>query len=411
MKRVLFNGLLLNGKHSGVRSSIELLVRAISTVNNNDISVEVIVGKDYNGPLTARNGLSLRPVEVSQGNRLKRIFFENLLLGKYYRRNNFDVFHSPGYILPFGNFSPAVVTIHDIIALQFPGLCQAENSAYFNAMLPRTIKCAQRLIAISHKVKEDILGRFPEVDPGKIAVVYQGINESFKPIRDPATLRTVRARYRLPAQFILFVGNVEPKKNLLRMVRVLSELKKHCNIPHKLVIVGRKSWGYEALVAHIQSLGLTEEVFLLGFVEEPDLPAIYSLADVFFFPSLYEGFGIPPLEAMACGTPVITSAAGALPETTGGHCFFVDAENTAGMAKTLHDVVSDPALKTRYRERATEWSKKFSWRATAEQTLQAYLNLENKEMGRPAKQQGPPGTPTRGAGNMAAYAAHSSPAE
>jgi len=380
MKRVLFNGLLLNGKYSGVRSSIEMLVRAISNISNHGISIEVIVGKDYKGPLTARNGLSLRPVGVSQGNRLKRIFFENLVLGNYYRRNHFDVFHSPGYILPLGNFSPAVVTIHDIIALQFPGLCQAENSAYFNAMLPRTIKGAQRLIAISHQVKADILTRFPEVNPDKISVVYQGINEHFKPVREPAALQAVRTRYRLPEKFILFVGNIEPKKNLLRMVSVLSELKKHCNVPHKLVLVGRKSWGYDALAAHVQFLGLTEEVYTPGFVEEQDLPALYSLADVFFFPSLYEGFGMPPLEAMACGTPVITSAAGALPETTGGHCFFVDPENTAGMAKTVCDVIADPALKTTYRDRATEWSKKFSWRATAEQTLNEYLNLENKEI-------------------------------
>jgi len=289
MQKVLINGLQLSNKNTGVQYYTQNLYEEFFKQNNDKFNLHLIRSSSPG---------SHSPIN----NRFERILFENLSLPNYFRKNNFDLYHSPNYVLPFFTNIPSVLTIHDLLTLDYPELCQHESALYFNLFLPRSVKKAIKIIAVSNTVKNDILRHF-NISEEKIKVIYHGVNPIFKKSFDEAILK----KYHLPDKYILFVGNIEPKKNLERVIKAFDLLKKNADIPHKLAIVGKKGWKYNTVFKTITELKIEKEVILCGYVPEGDLPVIYSMADLFVFPSLYEGFGIPPLEAMACEVPVLVS--------------------------------------------------------------------------------------------------------
>lgn len=306
-------------------------------------------------------------------NRVKRIIGENLQLPKYLKKNRADIYHSPSYVLPFQIKTPSVLTIHDVITFDYPKLCQWESVLYFRTVLPRSVKQAKKIIAVSHTVKQDIIRRF-KVDEAKIAVIYHGVAPEFKPTPNR---NKMLERHGIPQKYILFIGNIEPKKNLERLLRAFSQLVKKYNIPHKLVLAGKKGWKYASLFKEVKHQGLSHKVIFTGYFPAKELPVLYSNADLFMFPSLYEGFGIPPLEAMACGTPVVVSNKGALPEITGGLCPQVDPYNEDDIAVKMYRLLTDPKLRQQTIQNSKEWAKQFTWEKTAHQTLQVYQEVYN----------------------------------
>lgn len=333
---MLINALNLVGQYSGVQNYINNLLTGLYTTDLSDLSFVPLLQTNISGSY-ARPGYS--PYYAGAMSRIGRIAFEQVLLKNVYERRACNLYHSTSYVLPFFWRLPSVVTVHDLIAIQFPELTRNSTALYYNMMLRHSCNKATRIIAVSNKVKSDLVEIF-KIPEDRVAVIYLGIHSRFKRMLDDAELLRVRVRYRLPARFILFVGNIEPKKNLLVILKAFKMLREDPNVDHKLVIVGRKAWKYKTVFTEVERLRLKDDVRFLGYLDEDDLPAVYSLSQLFLFPSIYEGFGLPPLEAMACETPVIVSRSGSLPEITGDICPQVDCHSANNLFEEMYDIIN-----------------------------------------------------------------------
>jgi glycosyltransferase involved in cell wall biosynthesis len=205
--------------------------------------------------------------------------------------------------------------------------------------------------------------------------VYHGVGTDFRKTQDPDMLRIAAQHYRLPERYILFVGNIEPRKNLEGLIRAFSILKHRYPEPVKLVIAGQKGWKYGPVYRAAHELQLDNDIIFTGYISAEHLPAVYSMADIFVYPSLYEGFGLPLLEAMACEVPVIISNAGALPEIANEAALQLPANNIAVLAESMLQLLSDSGLRKQYIARGLARAKQFSWENTARETLNIYNSL------------------------------------
>ncbi|MFQ6014412.1 MAG: glycosyltransferase family 4 protein [Anaerolineae bacterium] len=294
-----------------------------------------------------------------------------------------DIFHSPNFVLPPVRRGRTLVTVHDLSFLRYPVGAEPSLRIYLQKVVPRSVRRADKVLADSECTQNDIV-ELLGIPAEKVKVVYAGVDERFRPIVDGALLAEVRARYALNFSFILSLGTLEPRKNYLRLVEAYALLKARGlgteNQRPKLVIAGGKGWLYEPIFRKVDSLGLKRDVRFLGFVPDEDLPALYTLADLFAFPSHYEGFGLPALEAMACGTPVVASDRASLPEIIGDAGLLVSPDDREGLATTMARAWGDGSLREEMREKGLEQARRFTWRGAAENLLQVYLELRAKEL-------------------------------
>jgi len=379
---ILTNALLLNDRFSGMQYSTELLLQAISHLNSSftdNNHIEVLISKDYAGNLNNKGNLRIKKLPFSTLNRSKRIRYENIGLPQYFAENKFNIYHATGNLLPFFSTIPSILTVHDLVPVDYPRYVPAETFLYYKLFLARSIHKAQRIIAVSHKVKEDIVRRFNIPESG-IQVIYHGVEAQFKKVVDEQQLTAVIQKYSLPGRFLLFVGNLEPKKNLVRLIEAFIYLKKQFNIEHKLVIVGKRGWKYENIIRERKGEDMEGHILFTGYVERKDLPAIYSLCDLFVFPSLYEGFGLPVLEAMACGAPVLVSDQGALPEITGHIYPRANAFDVKDIAAKIYLLLKDQGVRAQNIAHGTDRAKYFSWEKTARETLDVYDRFTKTRM-------------------------------
>lgn len=375
MIKILYNALHLTGQFSGVQHTEECLMREAFLHPDPDICLEVLCPEDYGAVFSVQSFGQLVHVGVDGSQQWQRIGYEHFLMNRRLRSQQVDILHCPAYILPWHRNVPGIVTVHDTIALDFPAYCPAVSQAWFRFALPRSICHATKIIAVSHTVKKDILRRFPTVPAEKIEVIYHGINEIFRKMPSVEKLGEVHRKYWLPEKFILFVGNIEPKKNIVRLTDAFLRLIKYADIPHSLVIAGRFAWKYRDVLQKAAFQGNNGRILFPGYVAQSDLPAVYSLADMFVFPSLYEGFGIPPLEAMACGVPVIVSNAGALPEITAGNALLVDPLSVTSIEKSMYQLLHNRALRYRLVEGGRLHARKFRWKSTWKATANLYKSV------------------------------------
>jgi glycosyltransferase involved in cell wall biosynthesis len=282
-----------------------------------------------------------------------------------------DLFHSPDFVLPPLWHSRSLVTIHDLTFLIHPECADPRLARYLRSRVPRAIERASVVLADSECTRKDLVGLLG-VPVEKIEVVYGGVSSAFSPVADEDVLSRVRNKYSIDPPFILSVGRLEPRKNLGRLIDAYRLLRQETNLPHRLLLVGEKGWLYDGLFAQVAKLKLEGDVIFLGFVPDEDLPALFSLADVFAFPSLYEGFGLPPLEAMACGTPVIASNTSCLPEVLGEAVLFIDPTDVNALAEALHRVLTDEELRQNMSRQGLARAAQFSWSASAQKLLAVY---------------------------------------
>ena len=303
--------------------------------------------------------------------RIGRILWEHWALPHRVAEYKLDVLHCPSYICPcIRTSAPYVVTIHDTLAMDRPRWCKPTNAVYFNLALARSARIASRVMSVSHQSAHD-LRRHTSIPFSNIRVVPGGIDERFHPGGDRRRRRRVRRRYRLPERYLLYVGNIEPKKNVSTVLKVQQKLRTE-GLDHKLVIAGRRSWKAQTEWKAIACGVASGEVVWAGYVERDDLPYVYQMADVFVFPSLYEGFGFPPLEAMACGTPVVCSARGALAETVADAAMVIEPTDVPRIAAAARGLITDARLRDRYIEKGLRRSRLFTWRRSAEAALSVY---------------------------------------
>ncbi|MFA6293708.1 MAG: glycosyltransferase family 1 protein [Victivallales bacterium] len=304
------------------------------------------------------------------GGRLSRIAWEHFFLPGQVKKSKCDLLHCPGYIAPFSVNCPTVVTVHDAIALLQPNLCKISNRLYYQALMGRSARQAAQVIVPSGVVRDQLLKLFG-ISSAKINVIPFAPASVFKKVDDAGLLTQVRGKYGLPEKFVLSVSNHEPKKNISGIIRSFAAFKNKVK-DYKLVLAGRDAWGTGGTDDLIRHLDLEGDVIRTGYVPIADLPAVYSLASMFLFPSLDEGFGIPVLEAMACGTPVVCSDCGALPETTAGAAVCVPPSDMNGIAEALANFAGNSGMRRDYIEKGFKRAGELNWEKTARATLEVY---------------------------------------
>ncbi len=283
-----------------------------------------------------------------------------------------DVYHAPHYVLPVAVRSRSVVTIHDCIHLMFPQyLPNRAAYAYARGAMWSAARRSDRILTVSEASKRDIL-HFFNVPPDKISVVYNAIDERIWEEPPPEDIARVRERFQLDQRFVLYAGTIKPHKNLVRLIEAFAQLRKGEFEELKLLIIGDEISKLPALRRAVHSYKLHKHVRFLGFLPDETLAALYRLASLFVFPSLYEGFGLPPLEAMASGTPVVTSNVSSLPEVAGDAAVLVDPYDVSSIVEGMRRVLSDSALANELRRKGLIRARDFSWARSVARTHEIY---------------------------------------
>jgi glycosyltransferase involved in cell wall biosynthesis len=288
-----------------------------------------------------------------------------------------DLFHATEHLLPPLRQVRTVFTFHDAIYALLPKYHLPMNRIYLGLMMPRFLRRADAIITISECSRRDA-GRLYGISAERLHVIYEGVDLRFRPVEQPERLAEVRRRYGLAGEYLLAVGTIEPRKNLSMLLDAFLAVRTQTGRQDlRLVVVGKKGWLFQSFFRRLAELGLDDgtQVVFPGYVSTEDLPALYAGAACFVFPSLYEGFGLPVLEAMASGAPVVCSNASSLPEMAGDAALMVDPSNTAGFASAIERVLADGDLRSQLRARGLRRSAQFTWERTARQTMEVYASV------------------------------------
>ncbi|HWZ85136.1 MAG TPA: glycosyltransferase family 1 protein [Thermoanaerobaculia bacterium] len=288
------------------------------------------------------------------------------------RRDRLDLFHATHYVIPPLARARAVATIHDIIHVLYPQFLPNRLALlYARVMIRRALRRADRIITVSYNSKRDLVDYFG-IAPSRIAVIYNGVAGRFRADLPPSERDRVAAKYGLPRPYLLFLGGEKPHKNVRNVLRAFAEARRTRALPHALVLAGPMPRNRSRVEALIAALDLSPSVFRPGIVPEEDLPGLYAGADAFLYPTLYEGFGLPVAEAMACGVPVLTSSTSALQEIAGGYAYLVDPMDVDAIARGIVDLATDPARRAEFADLGRRRAADFSWDRAAQQTLAVY---------------------------------------
>lgn len=314
-------------------------------------------------------------VDVGALPRLKRYAWEQFALPRDLKRRGVALLHSPHYTSPVISPCPRVVTVHDMTFFLMPERFKPARRLPYQLATRAASRLAKRIIVPSLSTSND-LQRILHTPENQIVVTPEGAAPQFHPVEAEEAAR-VAAKYRLQPGYLLSLGTQEPNKNRGAIIQALSKLVGAGRDIH-LAVVGGGGWRTETEQADIESLGLSSRIHYTGYVAEEDLPAIYSAASVFLFPSLYEGFGLAALEAMACGVPVVTSNTSSLPEVTGAAALLIDPRDPAALADATARILDDSALAQRLREEGPKRAARFTWEACAEATVAVYRDVLNE---------------------------------
>ncbi len=384
---IVINAQLLNTENSyrgaGVSNYSQQLLRALAqqaSVQEGKHRITALINDDTftcEGVEFVRSSANLR-------NPLRRIVWEQTALPAQLRKMNATLVHGLVNVLPLATRTPGVVTVHDLSFIRMPEKFRTAKRAYLTALCRASVLRAQRVIAVSQQTADDLCDFF-RLPTDKLQVVHNGVSENFRPL-EPERIAAFRRQKHLPERFLLYVGTLEPRKNLELLIRGYAQWRKEATseLPDvksdvksdvKLVLAGAKGWFYERIFEQVNALGLQEQVIFAGFVPHNDLPDWYAAAHAFVYPSLFEGFGLPVLEAMACGTPVLCSDTPSLLEVAGDTTLVFPAQEQAQLTAALHSLISDESRRADLRQRGLVRATHFSWQRCAEETLAVYESV------------------------------------
>jgi len=356
----------------GAGNYIVQLVRALARLECEDEFV-VFAQAGKASLLGVADRPSFRISAVPDYSPAARLIWEQSALPLFVRRHKIDVFHSLHYTRPLWLPCKSVVTFHDMTFFLFPHLHTRSKRLFFPLVIRASGKLANALIAVSENTRQDAI-RLVGIPPEKIFTALLGVDRSFGQIKDRERLSEIREKYSLPERFILYVGLVEPRKNLpvlIRAYRALLEVQRDFD----LVVVGRFGWMSEGILGEVAQLGLNERVRFAGYVPREDLPGVYNLSSLFVYPTRYEGFGLPALEAMACGVPVVTTDVSSMPEIVGDAGLLVEPDSEGALIDAMVEVLADPGLSATMAAKGLERAKQFTWERTASETLRVYQHV------------------------------------
>jgi len=317
--------------------------------------------------------------------RARRLPFHDIWLARVWQRlrvplpvelitGRVDVYHSPDFTLPptLGR-TPTLLTVHDLSFARHPSSAAPGLRGYLDVVVPRSVRRATHVLADSQATKDDLMALYG-TPAEKISVLYAGVAAGFRPVDDPGVHAAVRGRYGLGERpYVLSIGTLQPRKNHARLIEAFDRVLRDSE--YNLVLAGGEGWLYDEVHAQVAERGLPERVLFPGFVAEDDLPALYSAAAIMAFPSLYEGFGLPVLEAMACGVPVLASTAPCLPEVAGGAALLIAPRDVGAMAATIEKLVNQPELRHALRAKGLARAAQFRWENSAADLLRIYREI------------------------------------
>jgi len=284
-----------------------------------------------------------------------------------------DVLHSPDFIPPSRANFKSVITVHDLAFLLYPHFLTKESARYYG-QIDQAVRRTDHIIAVSEATKHDLIQRLG-VPEGKVTVIYEASAPEFRPIPPDEARQYAQKKFELEGGYIFFVSTIEPRKNVPGLLEAYRRLLDSYKVTARLVLAGGQGWLSEEVFAGVDRLGLRGQVRFLGRVATADLPYLYNAASLLIHPSFYEGFGLPPLEAMACGIPVVVSNVSALPEVVGDAGLLVDPNNISEMAVSMYRVLTDQQLREEMIHKGLARAACFSWEKTASQTLEVYYRV------------------------------------
>ncbi len=290
----------------------------------------------------------------------------------YIKKDNVEIFFGPSHVLPLNlsNTIRKVLVVHDLVAILYPDTMTNYNRFIHNIFFAKSLKSADSIITMSEATKQSIIEKFG-INENRINVIYEGVSKSFRPYQ-PEELKSILNKYGLNKPYLLSVGTLEPRKNYPVLLRAFKRLKTDWD----LVIVGKKGWKFQNILLTIKDLKLADRVKILGYVEDAELPFFYNGAEIFIFPSIYEGFGLPILEALACGTPVICSNSSSLPEVGGDAVIYFDLNSVEELVVKVNELLANSELKKVLIQRGLNRVKLFTWDKTAQKTWGVLKNLD-----------------------------------
>ncbi|OGS03928.1 MAG: hypothetical protein A2204_03215 [Elusimicrobia bacterium RIFOXYA1_FULL_47_7] len=365
------NARYLQKRSTGIENYLKNIIAKLKDTDKSN-SYTLFFGNDRQVPDYALGGNFTHDVpDMRTDSQLKRVLWEHFYLPKQLKKLKIDVFHEPSFISPFFKSCPTIITVYDLAYLFCPDCYTFRNRAYLGAMLSRSVSTSEYIIAISENTKSDILKHF-RVPDNKVKVIYCGVNELFKKTNDTLKVDSIRKKYGITKDYILNVSLISPRKNLIALMQAFKNARQSGRIDAQLVIAGGKGWLYEKIIAYAKSSGFENDIIFTGYVTDDELLHLYNGARLFAFPSVYEGFGLPLLEAMACGCPVISSNTSSMPEVCGEAALYFNPKNLAEISEAIDRVINDVGLSNSLINKGLEQVKKFSWGKAAAQTLSLY---------------------------------------
>jgi glycosyltransferase involved in cell wall biosynthesis len=349
----------------GVNEVLRSLIPALSRQIGDDEIFVFYNDKEFLG--LAPNGSEI----YIEGN--NRIWWDYILFPQALRKLKPDAVIFPKNLVPFFTGTSSYVVVHDMGQFKpeldaYPFL----DNTYMKTLMPSSMRRATRVFAISENTKRDIL-HYTNCGPEKIVVAYEAAHERYHPIEDCDLLGQVRTRYELPDRFILYTGSLSPRKNVVRLLEAFHRIRE--KVSHRIVLTASKSWKDSAVYRAMRELAIEDRIHKLGFVEAQDMPALYNLADACVYPSLYEGFGLPVLEAMQSGCPVVASNASSIPEVAGDAAILVDPLDIAALGDAIYRVLTNRELHEKLVSAGFQRAQEFSWDRTAQimlETIRSY---------------------------------------
>jgi glycosyltransferase involved in cell wall biosynthesis len=376
--KVGINTLFFRYPASGSGQYLLHLLQALAEVDQEN--QYILLGPDpkpqISGPLTTFP-YSVAPIPglATRNASIEKLMWEQFTAPAAARKAGVDLFHIPYFAPPFFPRTPGIITIHDVIPLRLPAYQASTKMKAYMQLIARAAHKAALVITISQHAKQDMIDAL-KLPADRIRVIYEAAGDEYQPITDPTTLAVVRARYGLNERYILYLGGLDQRKNVPQLVRAFAHLYQQMHDPDlQLLIAGNPDKQSGPLFPDPRpvaaNLGMTGQI-IYRFIEEEDKPAIYSGASVFVFPSLYEGFGLTPLEAMSCGAPVICSNRTSLPEVVGDAAISLDPDNIHEMVEAMRSVLTNSELRAGLHARSLQRAAQFNWRKTATETITAY---------------------------------------
>lgn len=369
--RIAINAVIMDKRKAGIGNYAFHLLREISMLSHG-LNIDIYIQQHMKPYFRDNDSMRFIPCPDFKSSR-DRIFYEMFSLPQYYRENRYSLIHFVDYLSPIVPLkAKKVVTIHDLSYFVFPEFFTTGSRLMKQLLTGPGVRSAARVICVSDHTKRDVERLYQEHE--KLRVIHLGVESGVFP-RDEDREKEVLNKYGISGRYIMSAGTLEPRKNIAALVRAFRTAVEEADIPHSLVLCGKPGWKYDEIYKEINNSGLKSRIIVTGYVQEDELSVLFYNADAFIYPSLYEGFGLPPLEAMACGVPVICSSAASLPEVVGNAALTFAPKNEEMLASHIIHLIGDPDLQKELKQRGCIQASKFTWQETARKTISVYKEL------------------------------------